>query len=153
MKDKGIGMNAMSNHTSKIRKALFALPLCLSGLAYAEVAVIVNPSAGVDAASKEEIARLFLGKTTNIKGVALTAVDQAEGNATRNAFYQKVADKTASQLNAYWSRLIFTGKGQPPEPVADDSEVLQSVSEDAGTIGYVDASAVNGTVKVIFTAP
>lgn len=143
----------MTNHIRTLRKVLFALPLCMSGIAAADIAVIVNPSAGVDAASKEEIARLFLNKTTNIKGVSLTPIDQTEGNATRDAFYQKVADKTASQLNAYWSRLIFTGKGQPPEAVADDAEAVQMVSEDPGSIGYVDASAVNGSVKVIFTAP
>lgn len=143
----------MTNHITTLRKVLLALPLCMSGIAAADIAVIVNPSAGVDAASKEEIARLFLSKSTNIKGVSLTPIDQSEGTATRDAFYQKVADKTASQLNAYWSRLIFTGKGQPPEAVADDAEAIQTVSEDPGSIGYVDAASVNGSVKVIFTAP
>lgn len=146
-------MKFMTNHIRTLRKVLFALPLCMSGIAAADIAVIVNPSAGVDAASKEEIARLFLSKSTNIKGVSLTPIDQAEGTATRDAFYQKVGDKTASQLNAYWSRLIFTGKGQPPETVADDAEAIQTVSEDPGSIGYVDAAAVNSSVKVIFTAP
>jgi ABC-type phosphate transport system substrate-binding protein len=125
----------------------------MSGIAVADIAVIVNPAAGVDAASKEEIARLFLSKTTNIKGVSLTPIDQVEGNKTRDAFYQKVGDKTASQLNAYWSRLIFTGKGQPPDAVSDDAEAIQTVSEDTGSIGYVDAASVNSSVKVIFTAP
>lgn len=143
----------MTNHIRTLRKVMLALPLCMSGMAAAEVAVIVNPSAGVDTASKEEIARLFLNKSNNIKGVNLTPIDQAEGNAARNAFYQKVGDKTASQLNAYWSRLIFTGKGQPPDAVSDDAEAIQTVSEDPGIIGYVDASAVNSSVKVIFTAP
>lgn len=132
---------------------VFAFPLCVSSLASAEIAVIVNPSAGVDSAGKEEIARLFLNKATNIKGVSLTPIDQVEDSKARNAFYQKVGDKTPAQLNAYWSRLIFTGKGQPPEAVADDAEVVQSVGENPGNIGYVDASAVNASVKVIFTAP
>ena len=143
----------MTNHIRSLRKVLFALPLCLSGVAAAEIAVIVHPSAGVDAASKEEIARLFLNKSTNIKGVNLSPIDQAEGTAARDAFYKKVGDKTASQLNAYWSRLIFTGKGQPPESVSDDAEAIQVISEDASSIGYVDASAVNSSVKVIFTTP
>ena len=61
--------------------------------------------------------------------------------------------KDAAQLNAYWSRLIFTGKGEPPKKVADNTDVLALVAANPNIIGYVDASAVNSTVKVLLRIP
>ena len=60
-------------------------------------------------------------------------------------------DKTPSQLNAYWSRLIFTGKGKPPKQYFDDAEVLETVLEEEDSVGYIDSSSIAEGVKVIFT--
>ena len=78
-------------------------------------------------------------------------MDQAEGSASRTVFYDKVVQKNPSQLNAYWSRLIFTGKGAHPRQVCSDAEVVDAVLEDEETIGYIDSAAVTEGVKVIYT--
>lgn len=119
--------------------------VCLA--ANAEVAVIVNPAATA-APSQSEVANIFLGKDKS-----LTAVDQEGWNPTKEAFYTGATNKNEAQLKSYWSGLIFTGKGQPPTSVADDSAVIAQVASDAGKIGYVDRSAVTGDVKVLFTLP
>ncbi|MCG8537807.1 MAG: phosphate ABC transporter substrate-binding protein, partial [Pseudomonadales bacterium] len=64
----------------------------------------------------------------------------------------KVIDKTPSQLNAYWSRLIFTGKGAPPKQYFDDAEIIEVILEDDEAVGYIDSSSVTEGLKVIFTA-
>jgi hypothetical protein len=94
---------------------------------------------------------LFLGKSNSLGGVSLTPIDQEEGSAVRDTFYQAAAQKNPSQLNAYWARVIFTGKGQPPKAVFDDAEVKDAISKDAGLVGYIDSGAVDGSVKVILT--
>ena len=119
----------------------------LASLAQAEVAVIVNPGAA-KAPSQSEVANIFLGKDKSLKGV-----DQAGWNSAKEAFYAGVTSKNESQLKSYWSGLIFTGKGQPLPSVADDAAVVAKVAAEADAIGYVDASAVNGSVKVLFTLP
>ncbi|WP_326429049.1 phosphate ABC transporter substrate-binding protein [Stutzerimonas frequens] len=124
-----------------------AMLLGLASLTQAEVAVIVNPGAA-KAPSQSEVANIFLGKDKSMKGV-----DQAGWNKAKEAFYAGVTSKNESQLKSYWSGLIFTGKGQPLPSVADDAAVMAKVAAEADAIGYVDASAVNGSVKVLFTLP
>lgn len=119
-------------------------------LASAEIAVIVNASYGAGSASPDDIAKVFLAKSSSLPGGgALVPVDQADGSGTRANFYKKVAGKDAAQMNAYWSKLIFTGQGQPPKAVGGDSDVVGLVSKNPNMIGYVNASAVGGGVKVI----
>ena len=135
-----------------IVRLLGAAGLALAtSVASAEVVVIVNSGASISAATADDVAQIFLGKRSDINGTDLVAVDQAEGNASRGVFYDKVVQKSPSQLNAYWSRLIFTGKGAPPRQVGSDAEVAEAVAEDEEAIGYIDSSAVVDGVKVIFT--
>lgn len=126
----------------------------LAPLASGEVAIVVGPDSPVSSTNLEEVTKIFLGKAKKFAdGSAAVPLDQAEGETAREEFYTKVVKKTPSQLNAYWSRLIFTGKGQPPQAVEDDSEVMELVAEEEGMVGYIDASSVDGSVKVILTIP
>lgn len=123
--------------------ALFSMAF----LAQAEVAVIVNPGAA-KAPSQSEVANIFLGKDKSMKGV-----DLKDWTPVKESFYATVTKKNESQLKSYWSGLIFTGKGQPLASVEDDAAVVTRVAAEADAIGYVDSSAVNDSVKVLFTLP
>jgi len=119
----------------------------------ADVVVIAHPSVKDSSISKEDAAKVFLGKSNKLpSGTAVLPIDQDEDSAVRVAFHEKVTDKNASQLTAYWSRLVFTGKGQPPKTVMDDEEVKDLVSNNPNIVGYIDKASVDGTVKVIYTA-
>ena len=117
------------------------------------LAIVVNPASSIQKASKEDVQQLFLGKRNEIDGQASRALDQDEGSSSREEFYEKVIEKTEAETTAYWSRLIFTGKGMPPDKVMDDAEVIEMVSEDEDLVGYVNPSAVDETVKVILVIP
>mgnify|MGYP001770312877 CR=1 FL=1 len=80
----------------------------------------------------------------------MTPIDQAEGSPARPQFNERVRGKNEQQLRSYWSRMIFTGKGQPPRSVASQEDVLRMVAATPGAIGYVDSKAVTGKVKVLF---
>lgn len=96
------------------------------------------------------MSRIFLGKTSDFpSGDQAIPVDQDEGSATRDAFNNSVLGKNSSQLKAYWSRLIFTGKGTPPKEVGDDAAVKSLVAANPNMIGYIDSSAVDDSVKVV----
>lgn len=137
---------------TKIVRLLGAAGLLLSAsLATAEVVVIVNAASPITSASADDIAQVFLGKSTELGGNEVVAVDQSEGNASRSVFYTKVVQKEPSQLTAYWSRLIFTGKGAPPKQVGGDADVAEAVLDDESALGYVDSTAIIEGVKVIYT--
>lgn len=140
--------------TKYLKRALMGASLiALSPVANAELAIVVNPDSGINSADKSEIAQLFLGKRNEVDGQPARAIDQEEGSDARNEFYQKVVEKSGSQLNAYWSRLIFTGKGMPPDKVLEDADVIDMVAEESDLVGYVSPSAVTEDVKVILVIP
>jgi ABC-type phosphate transport system substrate-binding protein len=119
--------------------------LLLSTPAFAEVVVVVNP-ANADAVSKDQIASVFLGKST-----ALTPLDQADGSAIRGEFYKKVADKDAAQAKALWAKLVFTGKATPPKELGSSADVKKAIAANPKAIGYIEKSAVDASVKVVLT--
>lgn len=142
----------MNNRTIAI--GLLWMTCLLGSLAKAEIAIIAHPSNTTTALSSEEATKIFLGKSSRFpNGEQAVPLDQSEGNEARTEFYSKVAKKTPSQLNAYWSRLIFTGKGQPPKAVEDDDEVLELVEENPNIIGYISSGSVTPEVKVLLTVP
>jgi hypothetical protein len=57
--------------------------------------------------------------------------------------------RSSSQVSAYWSKLVFTGKGIPPKEVADDAAVVDLVSKNPSVIGYIDKASVTDAVKVV----
>lgn len=128
------------------------ISLFLSAQAYAEVSVIVSTNNANAAIDENTLSRIFLGKTSSFPdGSQSIPVDQSEGAAARNSFNETVLGKNANQLKAYWSRLIFTGKGTPPTESGSDADVKALVANNPNLIGYIDSSAVDGTVKVVYT--
>lgn len=117
----------------------------------AEIAVVVNP-ANSNAVSGDDINRFFLGKAASFSdGTKAVPLNQNEGAAARDEFDSKVLNRSAAQLKAYWSKLVFTGKGTPPKELADDAAVKAAVAAEAGAIGYISSGSVDSSVKVIAT--
>ncbi len=133
--------------------ALFISSLFI-GTALAEIAIIANPASGASELNTKTAKKLFLGKTKSVPGMdSVTLVSQTEASSTTAEFTQKVTKKTLSQYKSYWSRMIFSGKAVPPRELANDAEVKAFVAKHADAIGYVDASAVDDSVKVLLLAP
>ena len=130
---------------------LFVLTLFLSQAVVAEVAVIVNPSNSSEV-SKSDIKRIFLGKNKSFSGGGKATVYYlAEGHAAREKFNKKALGKSSKQLKAYWSKLIFTGKGTPPDSIGEIADLIDIVSSEEGAIAYIDAADVTDAVKVVAT--
>lgn len=130
-------------------KALVAaVTLAASLPALAEVVVVVNPKAAEASMTKDQIAQFFLGKSST-----MTPIDQPEDAPIRAEFYKKVTDKEASQAKALWSKLVFTGKATMPKEVANSAAVKAAVAANPKAIGYMEKSAVDASVKVVFSAP
>ena len=114
----------------------------------AEIVVIVSKQNPATRMFSEQASQFFLGKSN-----LFTPVDQADGSAIRNEFYNKVADKDAAQVKALWSKLVFTGKATQPKEYASNADVKKAVATNPKAIGYIDKSAVDDSVKVILTLP
>ncbi len=110
----------------------------------ADLVVIGHPSAAP--LSKDQVADVFLGKNPS-----LSPVDLPESSPIRADFYKQATGRDAAQVKAAWSRLVFSGKAQPPKEVADAAAVKKAVAADPKAVGYIEKSAVDGTVKVVST--
>jgi hypothetical protein len=108
--------------------------------------LVVVMGAGASSVSKEQLADIYLGRST-----ALKPLDLPESNELRDAFYRKITDRDASQVKAVWSRLIFTGQGQPPKELPDGAAVKKAVAADPKLVGYIDKSDVDASVKVVLS--
>lgn len=122
-----------------------------SVFAQAEVDIIVHSSVS-ETATKEDLSRLYLGKTKSLAGgTTLEPINLQSGNPTRDEFNEKVLGKSDAQLKSHWSRLVFTGKAQPPKDVGSDAEAIELVKNNPNMIGYVSSGSAGGDVKVIAT--
>jgi ABC-type phosphate transport system substrate-binding protein len=135
------------------RVGLGAVGLALSlaaAAARADVVAVVSAKSAVTTLSKSQVAGIFLGKVTRFpNGVQAVPIDQADGSVARDEFYAKLAGKSAAQLRAYWSKIIFTGRGQPPPQVANSEEMKKRLMQNPAAIGYIESNRVDDTVRVV----
>ena len=134
-----------------MKKLILAMSVFLaSSMAISAPVVIGNP-AGVDSLSQSDVKKLFLGKMKKLSnGADPVVIEYPDGTPIRADFHGIATNKSESQLQAYWSKLIFTGKGTPPKEANSSAEVISEVSSNPNAIGYIDSSEVTGSVKVLF---
>jgi ABC-type phosphate transport system substrate-binding protein len=122
-----------------------------SAASIADVVTVVSAKSTITDLSKSQVADIFLGRVTHFpNGAPAVPIDQAEGASDRDAFYDKIAGKSPAQIKGYWSKIIFTGRGQPPPTVSNGVEVKKRIIENPAAIGYIDRTLVDGSVRVIF---
>jgi hypothetical protein len=133
-------------------KTLFLVSGLLLALAAnaGELVVIVSARSAVTMLRAEQAAELFLAETARFPdGSEATAVDLAPGTPQRDEFYLKVANRTPALMKAYWTKRIFTGRGQPPRELPDSAAVRKLVAENPGMIGYIDRAALDASVRAV----
>ncbi|WP_020654896.1 hypothetical protein [Massilia niastensis] len=130
--------------------AAAAIGLAATANASAELVVIVSARNPVQVLSGDQVAAIFLGQAGHFPdgGVAV-ALDQRLGSPQRDQFYRQVTGKTPALLKAHWSKMVFTGRGQPPREAADNGAVRRMVAGNASMIGYIDRSALDASVRPV----
>lgn len=131
---------------------IFALAaVLLTPVAKADEAVVMGANSDIGPLTQAQVRELFLGMISSLPdGATAVLVDLPESSPARNDFYLKVTNKTAAQASALWAKLYFTGRGVPPLEAQSTAEVKALLNRTPGSIGYIDAAAVDRSVKVIF---
>ena len=131
--------------------SIFTLVLAAQG-ALAEVVVVVSAKSPVTKLTSSQAADIFLGKTNRLPGgEPAMPIDQAEGSPEREEFYVRLVGKSRPQMKAHWSKIIFTGRGQPPKQASGNGELKKLLAENPGAIGYVDRSAVDRDLRIVLS--
>lgn len=131
---------------------LFALSLSVTSL-YAtadDIAVIAHPQATFNQITMGETRQLFMGKSKTLPN-AQTALPlmHLENSSLRSRFDQAVLERDPKQMRAYWTQMIFTGRGKPPRQLDSDEAMKKEVSDNLNAIGYIDGKSVDASVKVV----
>jgi ABC-type phosphate transport system substrate-binding protein len=131
--------------------ALFLLAMAGQAAA-ADLVVIVSARSQVAALRPDQVAAIFLGQAARFPdGVEAVPLDLPLGSKLRDEFYERVANKTPSLLKAHWSKMVFTGRGQPPGEAMDSGAVRRRVADNPELIGYIERSALDASVRPVLT--
>jgi ABC-type phosphate transport system substrate-binding protein len=76
-----------------------------------------------------------------------------EGSSTRTEFVTGILKKSEQQYKAYWAKLLFTGKGNPPKELESSADVKAEVAANKNAIGIIDVADVDDSVKVVYQLP
>ena len=141
----------VATHRIALVSVGLALGLAVSAV-NADVVAVVSSKSPVITLSKNQLMDIFLGKRTSFPdGSSAVPIDQTEGSAVRDEFYSRIAGMSPAQVKAFWAKIIFTGRGQPPKTVATSLEAKKLLVENPNTISYIDQSLVDGSVRVVLS--
>lgn len=127
-------------------------PLTLTTTYAGEVVVIVSAKRAPLALSPLQVSNIFLAQAERLpNGDELVPLDLPIDSPLRDQFYMKVAAKSPVLVRAYWTKMVFTGRGQPPRTVANSVAVRKMVAANPTLIGYIDSAALDDSVQVVLS--
>jgi len=133
---------------------LLLLLALLAGRTAAEPVVVVNAASGLHQLSHEQVVNVFLGRYRTLPGGATALpIDQPDGDPIRAEFYRKLVNKSPNEINAYWSRLVFSGRTSPPLQPASAAEVLRIMSASTDAIAYIERQQVDKRFRIVMEFP
>ena len=126
--------------------------LLLWGNAYAmarELAIVSNKDFPLNAITAAKVKEIYLREKLTEGSVKLKPMEHND-EVLKKKFIEKVMGSSIDGYKAYWIKKFFQEGIIPPTNKASSADVLQSVAQTSGGIGYVWADEVKGDgVKVL----
>ncbi len=123
------------------------------GASVQSVAMIAHPGTDVDTLTQRQILDLYtLEKNKWEDGSLVYLLEQKNETEAKLVFYDYIRKKPRD-LKKIWMRAVLSGEGRTPKVVRSQEEVVQSVSEMPGALGYVNADLVTNRVKILAIIP
>ncbi|AMG32223.2 hypothetical protein AL542_16685 [Grimontia hollisae] len=118
---------------------------------HAELVVVVNEQNPISSLSSRQLIDLYMGRYDSYpNGVIANTVDWPERSQEREMFYRQLVNKSTAQVNAYWARLLFTGKSEPPLTVASAGDIINFVKKNINAIAYLNETDLVDGLKVVY---
>lgn len=135
-----------------IHKTLLFLYLSLMApFVSADLVLVVNSESGIESLTQREVVNIYLGRYRRLStGATAVPVDLSENTGRKAIFYRQLVDKNLAEIDAYWSRLVFSGKTRPPQQVESVEDALEFLANNLNALAYIDRAAVNSQVTIVF---
>ena len=116
-----------------------------------DLAIIVAKTSTLDSLSSEELHRVFLEeKAKDPDGHRFVIIMRESGSPENTAALASIYKFDAGEYDTYFLRAVFAGRATgKPQQLNGSSAVRQFVAATPGAIGYVRASEVDDSLKVV----
>ncbi len=82
-------------------------------------------------------------------GSPITVFVLPNSNSEHGQFVRSLLKLLPHQLQRNWDRMVYTGIGQAPIEVANQTEMLEQLKSTPGSIGYIEKGSENETIHLI----
>jgi hypothetical protein len=115
-----------------------------------EIVMVAHPSSRINALDQKQIVDLYMGRTSTLDdGTPIQAIELSDDTQLKQHFYDVLVDKSVHEINAYWARLLFSGRAIPPLSVSTINKLITRISENKQAVGYIWKKDLTNQVKVI----
>ena len=134
-----------------MNKVLFALLIttfCQSVIG--DIYVLANRNNPLSQVRLDDIRDFYLGRRLVINDREYALVyDRGEESRIREKFFNRIAGMPIRQVDAYWARLVFSGRMLPLSKVESNKELLERIGSQKNAIGYTDVKPQHPEIKVV----
>lgn len=130
----------------------FLLLLCFQVKAEKQLAIIASKNSDISTLDEASLQAVFLGLLTKDPQLRTLKPVDLHNSDDRDFFYQILVGRNRHQMQAYWSRMSFTGRGRPPTEL-EVKDLIAALENNPRLIAYVPTDLVNDKVKVLMFIP
>lgn len=116
-----------------------------------ELVLVVNQNNPTQALTKSQVIDLYMGKFVAFPdGTKALPLDLDDDANTKAVFYDALVGMPLTRVNAYWSRVKFSGRARPPMSSENEQDTINFVLENDNAVAYVYESSLTDDLKVVF---
>ncbi len=110
--------------------------------AYADVLIVANKDVPENTLNQQEIREIFLGKRVQWSDNSRIRFATLAIPEIHSMFLEQYVKMSEADWKIFWKRMVFTGRGLPPEIMAAESEMIDFVKKTKGAVGYVSSEGM-----------
>ena len=122
-------------------------------LAAAQIVIVTSADGRIGELSRQQAEQLYLGRTRSLPDGTPVALAHQPPGRLRDRIKEQHTRKNPSQIRAYWSRMVFTGRALPPQQAENVRELGARLMTDPNLIGYLSAADADPRLKVLLKLP
>lgn len=139
----------------QLSRVFLLILACHAGAAISsDLVVVVSAKSGIERLSRAELVNIYMGRYRVLPGGRVAyPIDLPDTQPARAQFYRKLVGKDLSEINAYWARLVFSGKTNPPRQASHTAEAVEWIVSREGAVAYLERNRVDERLKVVLELP
>lgn len=131
-----------------LRYLIYATFFIACSAVWGEVVLVVAKDSPLNGIKSSEVKKLFLGKSNSLGGKTYFPALLKKGSA-HSAFLKKHVNRLPSQFARTWQKLVFTGKAKMPKSFSSEAELIDYLSNNPNSIGYINKTSLSDKVKTL----